>query len=187
MILKSKAKETGIEDVSPHDLRRTFVKSLLEPGNDIMFVAALGGLGIAVPAGAIPYPGAVAVIFFALFLHISLRMGVTISVTGVIVILAKRGVVRESLSSWALCFSWPSCSAGAPERPPLSRAGQPFLSRVCGGGKAPPNGKASENLIRPAIGVWEGKEATPRQRGGEDLEWQGLRREQSGYANEGIL
>jgi hypothetical protein len=69
VILKSKAKEAGIEDVSPHDLRRTFVKSLFEPGNDIMFVAALGGLGIAVPAGAIPYPGAVAVIFFALSLH----------------------------------------------------------------------------------------------------------------------
>jgi ABC-type nickel/cobalt efflux system permease component RcnA len=107
VILKSKAKEAGIEDVSPHDPRRTFITSLFEAGNDIMFVAALGGLGIAVPAGVIPYPGAVAVIFFALSLHmlgasvlsvisISLRMGVTISVTGVIVILAKRGVV------WAL-------------------------------------------------------------------------------------
>ena len=41
MILK--AKEAGSEDVSPHDPRRTFVNSLLEPGNDIMFVAALGG------------------------------------------------------------------------------------------------------------------------------------------------
>jgi ABC-type nickel/cobalt efflux system permease component RcnA len=61
-------------------------------------------LGIAVPAGAIPCPGAVAVILFALSLHmlgvsvlavisISLGMGVTISVTGAIVILAKRGVV----------------------------------------------------------------------------------------------
>ena len=43
MILKSKAKEAGIENVSPHDLRRTFITSLLEPGNDIMYVAALGG------------------------------------------------------------------------------------------------------------------------------------------------
>jgi ABC-type nickel/cobalt efflux system permease component RcnA len=62
-------------------------------------------VGIAVPAGVIPCPGAVAVILFALSLHmvgisvlsvvfISLGMGVTISVTGAIVILAKRGVVR---------------------------------------------------------------------------------------------
>jgi site-specific recombinase XerD len=43
VILKSKAKEAGIEDVSPHDLRRTFITSLFEAGNDIMFVAALGG------------------------------------------------------------------------------------------------------------------------------------------------
>jgi nickel/cobalt transporter (NicO) family protein len=62
-------------------------------------------IGIAVPAGVIPCPGAVAVILFALSLHmlgvsilsvvsISVGMGVTISVTGAIVILAKRGVVR---------------------------------------------------------------------------------------------
>jgi len=62
-------------------------------------------LGIAIPAGAIPCPGAVAVVLFALSLHmlgvsvlsvifISLGMGVTISLTGAIVILAKRGVVR---------------------------------------------------------------------------------------------
>lgn len=62
-------------------------------------------LAIAVPAGAIPCPGAVAVILFALSLHmlgvsvlsvvsISLGMGVTISVTGALVILAKRGAVR---------------------------------------------------------------------------------------------
>jgi nickel/cobalt transporter (NicO) family protein len=62
-------------------------------------------IGIAVPAGAIPCPGAVAVILFALSLHmlavsvlsvvsISLGMGVTISVTGALVILAKRGMVR---------------------------------------------------------------------------------------------
>src|SRR5271157_334662 len=60
---------------------------------------------IAVPAGVIPCPGAVAVILFALSLHmlgvsvlsvvaISIGMGITISVTGAIVILAKRGVVR---------------------------------------------------------------------------------------------
>jgi ABC-type nickel/cobalt efflux system permease component RcnA len=62
-------------------------------------------VGIAVPAGVIPCPGAVAVILFALSLHmvgvsvlsvvfISIGMGVTISVTGAIVILAKRGMVR---------------------------------------------------------------------------------------------
>ncbi len=43
MILKSKTKEAGIEDVSPHDLRRTFIAVLFEAGNNIMFVAALGG------------------------------------------------------------------------------------------------------------------------------------------------
>jgi nickel/cobalt transporter (NicO) family protein len=62
-------------------------------------------VGIAVPAGVIPCPGAVAVILFALSLHmvgvsvlsvvfISIGMGVTISVTGAIVILAKRGAVK---------------------------------------------------------------------------------------------
>jgi len=62
-------------------------------------------IGIAVPAGAIPCPGAVAVILFALSLHmlgvsilavvfISLGMGVTISVTGAIVILAKHGALK---------------------------------------------------------------------------------------------
>ena len=30
MILKSEAKEAGIEDVSPHDLRRTFITSRCE-------------------------------------------------------------------------------------------------------------------------------------------------------------
>jgi site-specific recombinase XerD len=43
VILKSKAKEAGIEDVSPYDLGRTFITSLFEAGNDIMFVPALGG------------------------------------------------------------------------------------------------------------------------------------------------
>ena len=62
-------------------------------------------LGIAVPAGVIPCPGAVAVILFALSLHmlavsvlavssISIGMGTTIGVTGAIVILVKRGAVR---------------------------------------------------------------------------------------------
>jgi ABC-type nickel/cobalt efflux system permease component RcnA len=61
-------------------------------------------LGIALPAGAIPCPGAVAVILFALSLHmlgvsvlsvisISVGMGITISLTGALVILAKRGAV----------------------------------------------------------------------------------------------
>ena len=64
-------------------------------------------LGIAVPAGAIPCPGAVAVILFALSLHmlgvsvlsviaISVGMGTTIAVTGAIVILAKRGVMMAA-------------------------------------------------------------------------------------------
>ena len=74
-------------------------------------VATKGGLtmrsliGIAIPAGVIPCPGAVAVILFALSLHmlgvsilsvvfISLGMGVTISVTGSIVILAKNGALK---------------------------------------------------------------------------------------------
>jgi ABC-type nickel/cobalt efflux system permease component RcnA len=62
-------------------------------------------LGIAVPAGLIPCPGAVAVILFALSLHmlavsilavsfISLGMGTTISATGAIVILVKKGALR---------------------------------------------------------------------------------------------
>lgn len=60
---------------------------------------------IAVPAGVIPCPGAVAVILFALSLHmlgvsvlsvvsISIGMGITISATGALVILAKRGAVK---------------------------------------------------------------------------------------------
>ena len=59
-------------------------------------------VGIAIPAGVIPCPGAVAVVLFALSLHmlavsvlsvvsISLGMGVTISLTGALVILAKQG------------------------------------------------------------------------------------------------
>ena len=67
-------------------------------------------LSIAVPAGVIPCPGAVAVILFALSLHmlgvsvlsvvsISVGMGITISVTGALVILAKRGAVRAIAGS----------------------------------------------------------------------------------------
>jgi len=67
-------------------------------------------IGIAVPAGVIPCPGAVAVILFALSLHmfalsvlavssISLGMGTTISATGAIVILAKRGAIRVAAGS----------------------------------------------------------------------------------------
>jgi len=62
-------------------------------------------LGIALPAGVIPCPGAVAVVLFALSLHmlavsilavssISLGMGTTISATGAVVILVKRGAIR---------------------------------------------------------------------------------------------
>ena len=62
-------------------------------------------VGIAVPAGAIPCPGAVAVVLFALSLHmfavsvlsvvsISVGMGITISATGAIVILAKQGALK---------------------------------------------------------------------------------------------
>ncbi|MGO9412500.1 MAG: nickel/cobalt transporter [Spirochaetia bacterium] len=62
-------------------------------------------LGIALPAGVIPCPGAVAVVLFALSLHmlavsilavssISVGMGTTISATGAVVILVKRGALR---------------------------------------------------------------------------------------------
>jgi ABC-type nickel/cobalt efflux system permease component RcnA len=62
-------------------------------------------LGIALPAGVIPCPGAVAVVLFALSLHmlavsvlavssISLGMGTTISATGAAVLLVKRGAIR---------------------------------------------------------------------------------------------
>ena len=62
-------------------------------------------LGIAVPAGVIPCPGAVAVVLFALSLHmlavsilavssISVGMGTTIGATGPLVILVKRGAIR---------------------------------------------------------------------------------------------
>jgi len=62
-------------------------------------------MGIALPAGVIPCPGAVAVVLFALSLHmlavsilavssISIGMGTTISATGAIVILVKRGAIK---------------------------------------------------------------------------------------------
>jgi nickel/cobalt exporter len=64
-------------------------------------------VGIAVPAGVIPCPGAVAVTLFALSLNmlavsvlsvvsISVGMGITISVTGAIVILAKQGALKAA-------------------------------------------------------------------------------------------
>ena len=64
-------------------------------------------VGIAVPAGVIPCPGAVAVTLFALSLNmlavsvlsvvsISVGMGITISVTGAVVILAKQGVLKAA-------------------------------------------------------------------------------------------
>jgi nickel/cobalt exporter len=60
---------------------------------------------IALPAGMIPCPGAIAVIVFALSLHMfwvsvisvtamSLGMGFTISAAAVLVVLAKRGALR---------------------------------------------------------------------------------------------
>ena len=62
-------------------------------------------LGIALPAGVIPCPGAVAVVLFALSLHmlavsilavssISVGMGTTISATGALVLLVKKGAIR---------------------------------------------------------------------------------------------
>jgi integrase len=42
-ILKKWAKEAGVRDFSPHDLRRTFVSDMLERGADIATVAKLAG------------------------------------------------------------------------------------------------------------------------------------------------
>ena len=78
-------------------------------------------VGIAVPAGVIPCPGAVAVTLFALSLNmlavsilsvvsISIGMGITISVTGAIVILVKQGALRAA-------------SGGRPQRDPRLRKG----------------------------------------------------------------
>lgn len=74
----------------------------MEPGKELTMRNLLG---IAVPAGVIPCPGAVAVVLFALSLHmlavsvlavssISIGMGTTISATGAVVILVKRGAIR---------------------------------------------------------------------------------------------
>ena len=68
-------------------------------------VSLRGLLAIAVPAGMIPCPGAVAVIIFALSLQMlwvsvlsvvamSVGMGMTISLAALLVLLAKRGAVR---------------------------------------------------------------------------------------------
>jgi nickel/cobalt transporter (NicO) family protein len=62
-------------------------------------------VGIAIPAGAIPCPGAVAIILFALSLNmlgvsilsvvsISIGMGLTISLAGAITILVKNGAIK---------------------------------------------------------------------------------------------
>lgn len=68
-------------------------------------VGLRGLLAIALPAGMIPCPGAIAVIVFALSLHMfwvsvisvaamSVGMGITISLTALIVVLAKKGALR---------------------------------------------------------------------------------------------
>ena len=57
-------------------------------------------LAIALPAGVIPCPGAVAVIPLTVSIlavsFISLGMGTTISVTGALVILVKKGAIRAA-------------------------------------------------------------------------------------------
>lgn len=68
-------------------------------------VGLRGLLTIALPAGMIPCPGAIAVIVFALSLHMfwvsvisvaamSIGMGITISLTALLVVLAKKGALR---------------------------------------------------------------------------------------------
>jgi ABC-type nickel/cobalt efflux system permease component RcnA len=67
-------------------------------------ISLRGLIAVAVPAGMIPCPGAVAVILFALSLHMlwvsvlsvvsmSIGMGLTISLTALIVVLVKRGAI----------------------------------------------------------------------------------------------
>ena len=42
-LLKSRAKRAGVDNFSPHDIRRTFVPDLLEAGVDIATVARMAG------------------------------------------------------------------------------------------------------------------------------------------------
>ncbi len=42
-LLKSRAKRAGVDNFSPHDIRRTFVSDLLEAGVDIATVARMAG------------------------------------------------------------------------------------------------------------------------------------------------
>jgi len=42
-ILRSRATKSGVKPFSPHDLRRTFVGSLLDAGADVSVVARLAG------------------------------------------------------------------------------------------------------------------------------------------------
>jgi nickel/cobalt transporter (NicO) family protein len=85
---------------------------------------------IAVPAGVIPCPGAVAIVLFALSMNmigvsiisvvaISIGMGLTISVTGTLVILAKKGAVR--------IFAGPSGQGGSTARRVIEIGGAAVL------------------------------------------------------------
>ncbi len=42
-VLKKRAKEAGVDNVTPHDLRRTFVSNMLDLGIDLTTVSALAG------------------------------------------------------------------------------------------------------------------------------------------------
>lgn len=43
VILEKRAAESGVTDISPHDLRRTFVSNLLDNGNDLSVVSKMAG------------------------------------------------------------------------------------------------------------------------------------------------